>query len=255
MCGDGVLDAGEQCDEGAGNGACPATCSTSCTTNSCPQGGPSCGNAICESGETVGSCPADCNSAGGGAPQSCGNAVCNAGETPGNCVQDCPNYSVCYVSGEWDLCCLLGGDRCQGQQGTGGYYSVCAGRQCVQRYFLQPPAYTCQGDSDCTPSAGGSGNENKMVPDTAGSQWLAGLTRYMASIPKDPGHKQDPGGDAAVTEKLNSYWASSHPDVVKQHRFCVYVAYEGTERVWPYNDINDTPTGPLDTRWSVLCLD
>ncbi len=35
-CGDGVLDAGEACDDGAsGNGACPATCSASCTLNSC----------------------------------------------------------------------------------------------------------------------------------------------------------------------------------------------------------------------------
>ncbi|MBI4173781.1 MAG: hypothetical protein HY519_03625, partial [Candidatus Aenigmarchaeota archaeon] len=35
FCGDGVIDAGEQCDNGANNGACPATCSTSCAINNC----------------------------------------------------------------------------------------------------------------------------------------------------------------------------------------------------------------------------
>ncbi len=35
LCGNGVIDGGEQCDNGAANGMCPATCSTSCTTNSC----------------------------------------------------------------------------------------------------------------------------------------------------------------------------------------------------------------------------
>lgn len=37
-CGNGALDAGESCDNGASNGACPATCSTSCTTNICSGG-------------------------------------------------------------------------------------------------------------------------------------------------------------------------------------------------------------------------
>jgi hypothetical protein len=45
FCGDGIIDIGigEQCDNGAANGVCPATCSTSCATNSCevtpPEGG------------------------------------------------------------------------------------------------------------------------------------------------------------------------------------------------------------------------
>lgn len=41
-CGNGILDAGEACDNGGSNGACPATCSASCTSNSCgvtPGGG------------------------------------------------------------------------------------------------------------------------------------------------------------------------------------------------------------------------
>lgn len=34
-CGNGVLDVGETCDDGALNGSCPASCSASCTRNSC----------------------------------------------------------------------------------------------------------------------------------------------------------------------------------------------------------------------------
>lgn len=38
VCGNGVVESGEQCDSGS-NGVCPATCSASCTTNSCGGGG------------------------------------------------------------------------------------------------------------------------------------------------------------------------------------------------------------------------
>lgn len=35
FCGDGNVDSGEECDDGASNGPCPANCSDSCTVNSC----------------------------------------------------------------------------------------------------------------------------------------------------------------------------------------------------------------------------
>jgi len=35
ICGDGSLDAGEECDDGVNNGVCPALCSASCTLNNC----------------------------------------------------------------------------------------------------------------------------------------------------------------------------------------------------------------------------
>lgn len=35
VCGNGILEAGEACDNGAGNNVCPRTCSASCTMNSC----------------------------------------------------------------------------------------------------------------------------------------------------------------------------------------------------------------------------
>lgn len=38
VCGNGVVETGEQCDSGANNGPCPANCSSSCAINNC--GGP-----------------------------------------------------------------------------------------------------------------------------------------------------------------------------------------------------------------------
>ncbi len=35
VCGNGVAEAGEACDNGGSNGVCPQICSSSCTTNSC----------------------------------------------------------------------------------------------------------------------------------------------------------------------------------------------------------------------------
>ncbi len=38
VCGNGIVESGEQCDNGTGNGICPQSCSTTCTTNtSCAQ--------------------------------------------------------------------------------------------------------------------------------------------------------------------------------------------------------------------------
>jgi len=38
LCGNGIVEAGEACDNGVANGACPATCSNSCTVNQCEGG-------------------------------------------------------------------------------------------------------------------------------------------------------------------------------------------------------------------------
>jgi hypothetical protein len=36
VCGNGIVETGEQCDNGASNGACPLSCSASCQLQSCP---------------------------------------------------------------------------------------------------------------------------------------------------------------------------------------------------------------------------
>jgi hypothetical protein len=67
-CGNGVLNAGEQCDLGASNnGSCPGGCSSSCTTISCNPPGASCGDGyidpgeVCDTGVNNGSCPRTCS--------------------------------------------------------------------------------------------------------------------------------------------------------------------------------------------------
>ncbi len=92
VCGNGVVEAGESCDQGGSNGACPSSCSSSCASNSCPI----CGNGVVQSGEQCdnggsnGSCPATCsNSCTNNTCSSCGNGVCDGGETCFSCSTDC----------------------------------------------------------------------------------------------------------------------------------------------------------------------
>ena len=40
VCGNGIVETGEQCDLGTANGSCPSRCSTSCTNNACGGPGP-----------------------------------------------------------------------------------------------------------------------------------------------------------------------------------------------------------------------
>jgi|GEM_PF-552441 len=65
VCGNGTVEAGETCDDGAANGSCPAACSASCTVNACA---PVCGNGTVEAGEACDdgagnsdTCPATCS--------------------------------------------------------------------------------------------------------------------------------------------------------------------------------------------------
>lgn len=52
ICGNGVPEAGEQCDAGGSNGSCPASCSTSCAINSCSLPPPTCSSTT-PNGDTV----------------------------------------------------------------------------------------------------------------------------------------------------------------------------------------------------------
>lgn len=265
-CGDGVVNqVSEECDDG--NAQDGDGCDSLCQI----EPPPGCDDdSICEPqfNENVVNCPNDCFSGGGG-PVSCTvDGVCSAGETPGNCSEDCTNSSMCYADGEWDLCCLFGGTYCPagGQPGpyTGGYFGVCNGAVCEQRYLLQPPSFTCANDSDCTPNLGDCSLQpdpaqclqDKMVSDD-GSTYLRALIPYMVTLPQDPGHHQT--HPQCTPEILNQYWVSTHVDVVKEHRFCVWVSLEDlAQNVNPYTDLPDNPCGSglgSSDIFRVLCTD
>jgi hypothetical protein len=83
ICGNGIREAGEQCDKDDFNGlTCQnyslpfgeLECTANCMIDSSECYGPVCGNDLCEQGETVHTCPQDC-----GGPV-CGNTIIEAGE-------------------------------------------------------------------------------------------------------------------------------------------------------------------------------
>lgn len=114
VCGDGVCEPGENCDEDCGGGgpvcgnkvcekgedafSCPIDCSggpvcgdgqcQGSEPETCPEDcltpGPVCGNKVCEKGESPNSCPSDCAK-----PAFCGDGICSGNESPDNCPQDC----------------------------------------------------------------------------------------------------------------------------------------------------------------------
>jgi len=105
LCGNGLLDAGEQCDGANLNGATcngcvgTPTCTSSCTIDYGP-----CTNGVCEVGEDCTSCAADCASGSyGGAV--CGNGVCEAGDGEDcvSCPDDCNGKQNGKPSGRF--CC------------------------------------------------------------------------------------------------------------------------------------------------------
>ena len=82
-CGNGIVDSGEQCDNGSANTDTPcatpaysnppttcSTCTTSCTLDTVV--GPYCGDGTCNGPETATSCPSDCTG--------CGNGIVDSGE-------------------------------------------------------------------------------------------------------------------------------------------------------------------------------
>jgi hypothetical protein len=81
VCGNGIQESSEECNDGLNNGDCPKTCSSLCILNNCPV----CGNGICEEGESKLNCIRDCR------PNVviCGDDICDIGETVENCPEDC----------------------------------------------------------------------------------------------------------------------------------------------------------------------
>ncbi|MDX1643294.1 MAG: zinc-dependent metalloprotease family protein [Thermoanaerobaculia bacterium] len=154
VCGNGILESGEECDGtdlgGAlcGDVGCTSgtpSCTTSCTLDysSCT-GCPQCDNdGVCESGENCEGC-ADCPG-GVSSGAVCGNGLCETanGEDCVTCPSDCNGFQKGKPSGRW--CCGDGGTNPIG----------CEAERCDSNGWACTTTFTestqyCCGDATCT---------------------------------------------------------------------------------------------------------
>ncbi len=155
-CGNGVLDAGEACDNGVNNGVCPKTCSATCTLNTCG----TCGNGILDSGEA-------CD------PGISGSSCCTASCTFKPALTICrDDADVCdaveYCSGNAAACPSDGkvsaGTVCRGAAGECDAIDTCSGSSnscldlklnssnvCRVSIVACDPAEYCSGTSNSCP--------------------------------------------------------------------------------------------------------
>jgi hypothetical protein len=136
-CGNGILEAGEECDgSDLGGATCSAvgcssgapTCTSSCTLDysactDCGGGGACDFDGLCEVGEDCTTCPSDCSSGSGA---TCGNGICEAadGEDCVSCPSDCagkiggkPSSRFCCGDGDGPNPVSCGDNRCS----SGGF--------------------------------------------------------------------------------------------------------------------------------------
>jgi len=141
-CGNGVVDAGEECDgANLGGATCGGCVGTPTCTSSCKLDRTACANGVCDAGETCASCPADCVGVGA----TCGNGVCEAGngESCVSCPADCNGRQGGKPNGRF--CCGFSGSNPVG----------CNASQCGA--CTTQAVNVCCGDGVC------NGDENASV--------------------------------------------------------------------------------------------
>jgi hypothetical protein len=107
-CGNGVVDAGEECDgTNVGAASCGGCAGTPTCTAGCRLDYAACANGVCDATETCAGCPADCQGVGA----ACGDGVCQAGngETCVTCPADCDGRQSGKPNARF--CCGFGGEN------------------------------------------------------------------------------------------------------------------------------------------------
>ncbi len=153
-CGNGVVEAGEECDDGEGGNSdtLPDACRTTCAL-------PSCGDGVRDSGEGCddGNSVDDDGCTNGCALPSCGDGIVQAGEEcdDGNSVETDGCLPTCTAARCGDHVVEAGVEECDGEPdrtcatdcGTTGT-QACV--DCGWSAACTPPAETCNGsDDDC----------------------------------------------------------------------------------------------------------
>src|SRR5207248_7242986 len=147
-CGNGVVDAGEQCDDGAANGTATSCCAPDCTFKSA---GTACNDACtagtCQSGVCIGNNPVVCT-----ASDQCHNAgTCD----PATGLCSDPAAADGTVCDDGDRCTAT--DTCQSGTCTGANPVICtASDQCHEAGTCDPATGTC---SDPAKADGASCND------------------------------------------------------------------------------------------------
>jgi hypothetical protein len=175
-CGNGVLDAGEECDgTNLGGATCGGCIGTPTCTSACRLDLGACANGICDTAETCASCPADCVGAGA----ACGNGVCEAGngESCVTCPTDCAGVQGGKPAARY--CCGFGGSKPIGCDATKcGACTTQAVSTCCGDGFCGgdestatclrdcPPCTDADGDGFCT-SQGDCDDANPNIRPTA----------------------------------------------------------------------------------------
>jgi hypothetical protein len=161
-CGDGLVNemAGEQCDEGGAS----ETCNLDCTLPRCGDGVINVGGEQCDDGVVSALCDADCTVAecGDGVPNEAAGEACDDGEASAACDDDC-TLATCgdgVVNGLAAETCDDGGESvvcdvdCTPMACGDGVWNATAGEQC------DGAGRTAACNDDCTLASCGDGLTN-----------------------------------------------------------------------------------------------
>src|SRR3989344_5703362 len=142
-CGNSIVEAGEQCDDGAQNGVCPATCSLSCTPNNC--GAPEyCGDGIVQTPNDDGQ-----------------NEQCDDGNTNTN---DVCTYPACQNARCGDAIIRTGVEQCDDGNtvSTDACTNSCNNARCGDGFVQPSNGEQC--DDSNTNSGDGCSNTCQVEP-------------------------------------------------------------------------------------------